>query len=136
MKIKGFFQDIGGASRVTKMRQELIRNGSPVPQPKDPIRELADALHPGRQTFTITQIRDASPTAKTYRFEPENGHVPVFQAGQYVSIYFTIGTSVLTRAYSISSAPFEARLEKPFFEITVRNGAGSFVPDWMFANVT
>ena len=83
MKVKGFLKDVGGASRVTKMRKELIAKGSPLPDPKDPIRELADLLHPGKQQFTVTEIRKASPTSTTYRFSPVNGHVPVFQSGQY-----------------------------------------------------
>ena len=135
MKVKGFLQDAGGASRITKWRQELIDSGSTTPDPKDPIRELADLLHPGKQEFTITEIRDASPTSKTYRFEPDNGHVPVFQCGQYVNLYLTVGESVLTRAYSISSAPFEARTDKPFFEITIRNNLPYLVPDWFLDNV-
>ena len=98
MKVKGFLKDVGGASRVTKMRQELIANGSPVPDPKDPIRELADALHPGKQEFTVTEIRGASPTAKAYRFSPVNGHVPVFESVQYANLYLKIGESVLARA--------------------------------------
>ena len=136
MKVKGLLKDVGGASRVTKMRQDLIAGGSPLPRPQDPIRELADALHPGKQEFTITEIRDASPTSKTYRFSPENGHVPVFRSGQYVNLYLTIGKSVLTRAYSISSAPYEARLAEPYFEITVRNNVPYLVPDWFLENVT
>lgn len=135
MKVKGFLKDVGGASRVTKMRKELIAKGSPIPQPKDPIRELADALHPGKQEFTVTEIRDASPTAKTYRFSPVNGHVPVFQCGQYANFYLTIGQSVLTRAYSISSAPYEARLEDPYFEVTIRSNVPYLVPDWFLENV-
>ena len=135
MKIKGFLKDIGGASRVTKMRREKIANASSVPDPKDPIRELADLLHPGKQEFTVTEIRDVSPTSKTYRLEPVNGHVPVFQAGQYANFYLEIGESVLTRPYTISSAPFEARLEKPFFEVTVRRNVPYFVPDYFFDQV-
>ncbi len=135
MKVKGFLKDVGGASRVTKMRKELIAKGSPIPQPKDPIRELADALHPGKQEFTVTEIRDASPTAKTYRFSPVNGHVPVFQCGQYANFYLTIGQSVLTRAYSISSAPYEARLDEPYFEVTIRSNVPYLVPDWFLENV-
>ncbi|MBQ3291254.1 MAG: 2Fe-2S iron-sulfur cluster binding domain-containing protein [Mogibacterium sp.] len=135
MKVKGFLKDVGGASRVTKMRKELIAKGSPIPQPKDPIRELADALHPGKQVFTVTEIRDASPTAKTYRFSPKNGHVPVFQCGQYANFYLTIGESVLTRAYSISSAPYEARLKDPYFEVTIRSNVPYLVPDWFLENV-
>ena len=41
-------------------------------------------------------------------------------------VNFKIGESVVTRAYSISSAPYEARLEKPFFEITVRKNRPYF----------
>ena len=135
MKVKGFLKDVGGASRVTKMRQDLIASGSPVPDPKDPIRELADLLHPGRQQFTVTDIREASPTSTTYRFSPVNGHVPVFQSGQYANFYLTVGNSVLTRAYSISSAPYEARLEEPFFEVTIRHNIHYLVPDWFRENV-
>ena len=135
MKVKGFLKDVGGASRVTKMRKELIANGSPLPDPKDPIRELADLLHPGRQQFKVTEIRKASPTATTYRFSPVNGHVPVFQSGQYANFYLTVGDSVLTRAYSISSAPYEARLAEPFFEVTIRHNVHYLVPDWFLENV-
>lgn len=135
MKVKGFLKDVGGASRVTKMRQELIANGSPVPDPKDPIRELADLLHPGRQQFTVTEVREASPTSTTYRFSPVNGHVPVFQSGQYANFYLTVGGSVLTRAYSISSAPYEARLAEPYFEVTIRHNVHYLVPDWFRENV-
>ncbi|MBQ6470266.1 MAG: 2Fe-2S iron-sulfur cluster binding domain-containing protein [Lachnospiraceae bacterium] len=140
MKIKGFLKDVGGASRVTKMRKALIENASPVPHPQDPIRELADALHPGKQKFVVTQVREASPTARTFRFEPfeENGvrsHIPPFQSGQYVNFYLTIGTSTVTRAYSISSAPSSVRGEKPFFEITIRRNVSYFVPDYFFKEV-
>ena len=44
--VKGFLKDVGGASRVTKMREENFAKGSPIPDPHDPIRELADKLHP------------------------------------------------------------------------------------------
>ena len=45
IKVKGFLQDVGGASRVTKLREENFAKGSTVIDPKDPIRELADKLH-------------------------------------------------------------------------------------------
>ncbi len=136
MKVKGFLLDIGGASRVTNMRREKFEQASSKMDPVDPIRELADALHPGKQEFTITEIRDASPTAKTYRFSPVNGHVPVFYAGQYANFYFTIGASVLTRPYTISSAPYEARLSDPYFEITIRRNVPYFAPDNYFEHLT
>ncbi len=135
MKVKGFLKDVGGASRVTKLRRETIQTASNIPDPKDPIRALADALHPGPESYRLVSVKDASPTARTFRFEPLGGHVPAFQAGQYACFYFTIGQSVVTRAYSISSAPYEARLEKPYFEITVRKNRPYFVPDYLFSEV-
>ena len=146
MKVKGFFTDIGGAGRVTKAREAAINNASAKADPVDPIRALADAAHPGPREYTLIKVYDASPTSKTFRFEPADGHVPVFQAGQYVNMHFQIGESVLTRAYSISSAPCEARpgkhvsfapdengtSDKPYFEITVRKNRPYFVPDYLF----
>ena len=135
IKVEGFFRDVGGAGRVTKLRREKREMASAAPDPKDPIRELADQLHPDDQKLRVTDIRDASPTARTYRFEPVNGHLPVFQSGQYASFRLKIGNSLLTRPYSISSAPYEARGNHPFFEITVRCNRPYFVPSWLFENV-
>ena len=80
-KVKGLLKDLGGASRVTRARIETMENGSERPDPKDPIRELADKLHPASMEFVVESVRDASPTSKTYRLRSADGHIPVFQAG-------------------------------------------------------
>ena len=116
IKVKGFLKDVGGASRVTKARREKLERASIVPQPKDPIRELSDKLHPLEMQFKVTAITDASPTAKTFRLESADGHIPVFQSGQYVNFRLKIGESELTRPYTIASAPYEARGAHPFIE--------------------
>jgi len=135
IKVKGFLKDVGGASRVTEARHALIANASAVPDPKDHIREVADLLHPESMQLRVTEIRQTSPYSKTFRFESADGHIPVFQCGQYVSFRLAIGGSLLSRPYTISSAPYEARGERPFFEITVRRNRPYFVPDWLFENV-
>ncbi len=135
IKVKGFLKDVGGASRVTKLREENFAKGSTVIDPKDPIRELADKLHPKHMVFKVVDIREASPTSRVFRFESADGHIPVFQSGQYVNFRLKIGGSVLSRPYTISSAPFEARGEHPFFEITVRRNVPYLVPDYLFENV-
>ena len=129
IKVKGFLKDVGGASRVTEARHALIANASAVPDPKDHIREVADLLHPESMQLRVTEIRQTSPYSKTFRFESADGHIPVFQCGQYVSFRLAIGGSLLSRPYTISSAPYEARGERPFFEITVRRNRPYFVPD-------
>ena len=121
IKVRGFLQDVGGASRVTKLREENFARGSTIIDPRDPIRELADKLHPEHMTFKVTDIREASPTSRVFRFESADGHIPVFQSGQYVNFRLKIGESVLSRPYTISSAPYEA---VPYL-----------VPDYLFENV-
>lgn len=135
IKVKGFLQDVGGASRVTKMRHDAINNASDVPAPKDFVRELADALHPAKMEFKVVLIKDTSPTSKLFRLESTSGHIPVFQAGQYINFRLRIGDSLLTRPYTISSAPYEARGEHGFVEVTIRRNRPYLVPDFFFDNV-
>lgn len=135
IKVEGFLKDVGGAGRVTKARRESYAGASSVPDPVDPIRAVADELHPGPKPYKVSEIRDVSPTSKTFRFEPLDGHVPVFQSGQYVSFRMKIGDSVLSRPYSLSSAPYEARGEHPFFDVTIRRNRPYLVPDYFFEQV-
>lgn len=135
MKIEGFFKDINGASRVTKRRLELFAAAPVAAVREDPINAVARALHPGKITFAVADVRDVSPTARTFRLVSKDVPLPVFEAGQYVSLDFRTGGTVTTRPYSISSAPFEARGEKPFIEITVRKKGRAFIPDYLFDSV-
>lgn len=135
IKIKGLITDIGGAGRVTELRRSKLANASAVPDPKDPIRELSDKLHPAAMKLRCVSVTDASPSAKTFRLESLDGHIPVFRCGQFVNFRLKIGGSILTRPYTIASAPYEARGEKPFFEITVRRNVPYLVPDYLFENV-
>ena len=134
-KVKGLLKDLGGASRVTKARMDTIRNASATPDPHDPIRELADKLHPASMEFVVESVRLASPTSRTYRLKSADGHIPVFQAGQYVNFRLRIGESELTRPYTISSAPCEALGKDGYFEVTIRRNRPYLVPDWFFENV-
>lgn len=135
MKVQGFFKDVGGAGRVTERRRQNIANAGTNIIRRDPINEVALALHPGTIKLKVAKICEVSPTAKTFRFVAQDGHLPVFQAGQYMSLNFKIGDTVTTRPYSISSAPFETRGKNSFFEITVRAKGDTFVPEYLFHDV-
>jgi ferredoxin-NADP reductase len=136
MKIKGFFKDVSGASRVTKRREELFNDASSVLTEGDPINEVAKQLHPGPISVKVSKVEDVSPTARKFTFVPLKGELPPFQAGQYASLELNIDKTITTRPYSICSAPFQARSEHPFFEITVRNGkADGFAANWIYANL-
>ncbi len=135
IKVKGFLKDVGGASRVTELRKRSIETASSVPDPRDNIRAVADALHPDHMEFRVVSVRDASPTSKIFRMVSADGHIPVFQAGQYVNFRLRIGQSELTRPYTISSAPCDARGKEGWIEVTIRRNRPYLVPDWFFENV-
>ena len=126
MKVKGFLKDVGGASRVSKARLAAFENASSVPVREDPIGAVAREWHAGKLDLVVTDVRSASKTAKTVRFEKVGGgKLPLFHAGQFMVIEFPIGESIINRPYSISSAPYQARLdEHAFVEITVRRSKG------------
>ena len=133
MKVKNFFTDVGGASRVTKARLKAFESASPALADTDPIGNVAREWHPGPIELVVTKITPACKTAKTIRFERTDGKkLPFFYAGQYIVLDFKIGESLISRPYSISSAPYQARAEKPFVEITVRKSKGDgFICDYV-----
>ena len=125
MKVKGFLQDVGGASRVTKARLGAFENASAKPVTEDPIGSVAREWHPGAIELMVQDIYPVSPTAKTVRFVRADGKkLPPFYAGQFISLAFVLDGHVLCRPYSISSAPYEARQENGYVEITVRKSKG------------
>ena len=131
MKVKGFLKDVGGASRVTKARLAAFENASSEPVVNDPIGDVAREWHPGRLDLVVTDIRPASKTSVTVRFKREDGNkLPFFYAGQFIALEFNVDGKTVSRPYSISSAPFEARLDDAFVEITVRRSKGDgFIAD-------
>ena len=134
MKVKNLLKDVTGASRVTKARLNAFENASPSLETRDPIGEVSREWHPGRLSLKVTEIRPVGKTAKTIRLERCDGKkLPFFYAGQFIAIELQIGTSYVTRPYSISSAPWEARAEHPFVEITVARSRGDgFVCDYIY----
>ena len=133
-KIKGLIQDISGAIRVTKMREEAFKNAKNENIYADPINQVARALHPAPFMVQVIKIEDVSITARMFTFKAINHKLPIFQAGNYVSIRVKIGATVTTRPYSISSAPYEARGENGFFSITVRRSKDDigFVSNYLY----
>lgn len=138
IKIKNFLTDVTGSMRVEKRRRTAIENASPENLYDDPIRKLAQALHPDATEVVVTKVTDVSPTAREIVFEKTDGSkFPPFLAGMYVSIEMTIGGTMTARPYSICSAPYQARQEDhPFIAVTVRNGrpGQGFASSYLYAN--
>lgn len=95
----------------------------------------AKALHPKTQYLTVTKVVPRCGAVQfTLSADPERGteKLALFRAGQFLSFRITIGHSVLTRPYSICSAPSDA--EKGFYEICVKTAEDGFAGNWICAN--
>ena len=132
MKVKGFLKDVGGASRVTKARLNAFKNASAEPVTVDPIHEVAYALYPGKLPLVVTDIRPAGKTAKTFRFQAKDGRrLPLFRAGQFMVLDFSIGESLISRPYTISSSPVHTVGENSYVEITVKRNPDGLIADYL-----
>ncbi len=120
MKIKSFFKDLMGAFLVKEKRENAIDKTPSKEEYDDPISLTAKELHPGKIKLKISSIKEVTGGGKTIRFICEDASIPLFQAGQYMTLQKKIGSSEVTRPYSISSAPFETEIKSPFIEITAK----------------
>ncbi len=125
----------GSREKMTKFfdllreNKELVEHiGSPKVSPAKTvsgvfkINENAKRLHPDYQKMTIEEVIDHSDAeAKTFILSADT--TAYFRAGRYLSVSLNIGESVLTRPYSISSAPSLSKKGK--YAITVRRTPGA-----------
>lgn len=141
MKVKGLLKDVTGAGRIVKIREKKISDASSVPVYEDPIKNLANELHPHKLLFKIISVEEITKDSRCFRFSlSENSDVkdfPPFRAGQYISFKFKIGSSFATRPYSISSAPFEAEkgiCNKKYIEVTLKKKKDGFISEYVWKN--
>ena len=122
--------------KVVPTRKQKISEAAAKPLP--PLRsykanEIAAALHPQCQHLKVEEIVGRTADMKSYILAPdaENGteKLAYFSAGQYLSITLTIGDSVLTRPYSLSSSPKEA-LEGRYM-LTVKRTEGGIASHYI-----
>ena len=107
-------------------RRKIIDETPATPLPKTyAVNELSKALHPGVIPAEIIAIEPVGNNCKkiTLKSTSENKRFPYFKAGQFVTLSSEVGTSFVTRPYSISSSPKEAM--KGILEVTVQK-AGFF----------
>ncbi len=99
------------------------------------INDNAKALHPDFLRLKVAEIIDHPGShAKSFFFESEDGGaLPLFRAGQYISLKLKIGDSFVTRPYSISSSPGWALEGK--YAITVESNPAGFAADYLLNNL-
>lgn len=92
-------------------------------------------LHPDYCAMIIDKIIDhGAANAKTFVLKSKDGKpLPYFRAGMYINLKLPMDGSLVTRSYSLCSAPADAL--KGIYEITVRSNPGGFVADRLLAEM-
>ena len=132
MEIYGMQKDMEAFGRLLPERQERIAAASGEPVRDDPMNALARSLHPERIDLVVTEFREETLSTRTFRLRPATGsqsELPVFRAGQYLSLKVPVADSWLTRPYSIASAPYEALGADGFYEVAIRRKEGGFLTE-------
>ncbi|MCK5129064.1 MAG: iron-sulfur cluster-binding domain-containing protein [Clostridiales bacterium] len=94
------------------------------------VNRMSEFMHPATQMLTIDEIIAHDDDTKTFILTGQ--YIAPFRAGQYLSVYLTIGESVITRPYSISSSPQWTKEGK--YAVTVKRASDGFASDWILSN--
>jgi len=131
VSVKGHFRDLFAFKRLVPKRRKRILGAPDTPVTSDAVNALARSLHPEAMHLIIDDIRDETPTTKTFRLVADKAagttDLAFFRAGQYLSIKTAVEGIAISRPYSISSSPREAL--DGFYEITIRKKAGGFLTE-------
>lgn len=126
-------------TKVIPTRQQKIADAPNKPLP--PIssykaNQLAAALHPDCQHLVVSEVIERTPDMKSYVLIPDQAlgtkTLAWFSAGQYLSLALTVGSSHITRPYSISSSPREALVGK--YMLTVKRTEGGLASHFILDN--
>ncbi|MCQ2472386.1 MAG: FAD-binding oxidoreductase [Clostridia bacterium] len=132
--VKSNFKDIKNFAKLIPQRKAMLKSGSASPVPKTyPINELAKLNHPGKMNLVIDEIIEHSPDMKSFIFKSADGKkLAPFRAGQYLTLKLKIGSSIVTRPYSIASTPNNAR--DGFYNLTIKRVPDGFVSGYILDN--
>jgi len=133
--IKGPLRDTLAFILHLKKRNRIFRRAGMRKLAPGALNVLAEGLHPQRQLLQISEVREETPSSRTYCLKPANpsGRVAFFRAGQYIAIGETIGGVAVWRPFSISSSPDEALVEN-FYDITIKSRRDGFYAPWAAEN--
>lgn len=129
VRVKGPVIDYFTFLSLIPERRRRFRSSRARVHARDTVAELAQAIHPEEQVFFISEIREETPTARTFRLKPVRSanHKPpaYFRAGQYVAVKEEVAGVTVSRPYSLSSAPVDALAG--WYELTIKKDDSGFL---------
>lgn len=145
MEILYWMQDLREYLRVSRRRKALRQpgRGSDYTADSDTVQRVVSRLHPKRMRLRVTEVIQATPTAKTFRLVRIDGPLPPFRPGQYVNVFVDVDGVLTSRPYSIASPPRLSASRRPgagteggdVLELTVRDKPGGFVAPYLLNQV-
>lgn len=133
--VKSSLKDSVNTVKFLTERNKFINSSAAVIPPSTKnlgVNKVAASLHPKKQELIITAVEEHGAVAKSYYFKSKDKPLAYFRAGQYLTFRLEIGNAIVTRSYSIASAPSSAL--KGEYQITVKRIADGFVSDYILDN--
>lgn len=129
LKVNEFFKLM--QERPSKFKHSIIK-----PILKEyPVNKLAREIHPAKQFVKVSEIQEHGTDCKTYTLIADiskgTEKLAYFASGQYITFFLTINGIKVTRAYSLSSAPYESLGEDGYYQITVKSAKDGLVSNYI-----
>lgn len=127
MGSKDIFKQIENYDEMLNDTAALEKYGFDYQSRKGEVERIINELHPGRLNLVVSEIRQETPSTKSFRLVSADGYLPPFQAGQYINLFTDVGGIRTSRPYSIVSAPTQTG----YYEIAVRRVDDGFVSNYL-----
>ncbi|HPY35819.1 MAG TPA: FAD-binding oxidoreductase, partial [Smithellaceae bacterium] len=98
---------------------------------KGMVEKFINRLHPAQMKLKVADVIAETSSASTLRLVSENGYLPPFQAGQYVSISLEAGGIRTSRPYSISSPPNQTG----YYDLTIKRVEDGLISNYLLDHV-
>lgn len=128
---KQIVRQLDGYTDIVKEIEVSEKYGSDFTAQKGEVTACINRLHPTRIPLRVSRIITETPSTRTLRLVAANGHLPPFQAGQYITLFLTIGSISTSRPYSISSSPSQTG----YWDITIRRVEKGLVSGYLLDDV-
>lgn len=128
---KDVFREFDGYEAVVQEIAFSRKYALPYSASMDSAQQYIDRLHPQRLTLRVSETIQETLSTKTLRLVSPDGHLPPFQAGQYIALFVEVGNIRTSRPYSISSPPNQTG----HYDITVRRVDGGLVSNFLLDKV-
>ena len=129
---KRIFEDFDGYEDIVKEREHSRKYGIDYSAGSHAVEPFINRYHPEKLLLRVRDIIEETPSTKTLRMVSEDGYLPPFLSGQYISLQVEVDGIRTGRPYSISSPPNQIG----YYDITVRRVQGGLVSNFLLDRVS